>query len=81
MERTFRHALFIFRLIAVICLILAIAKTQLKMIERLTNGEGSTLFYAWILAAVCWRRILRQTNGSRKKCLLRNLSTAVLPIE
>jgi Ca-activated chloride channel family protein len=39
-KKTFRHALFIFRLLAVICLILAVARPQFKNEERLTNGEG-----------------------------------------
>ncbi|MBS1599426.1 MAG: VWA domain-containing protein [Bacteroidetes bacterium] len=39
-RRTFRHALFVFRLIAIICLIVALARPQFKNEERLTNGEG-----------------------------------------
>lgn len=39
-KNTFRHALFVFRLLAIICLIIALARPQFKNEEQLTNGEG-----------------------------------------
>ena len=39
-KNTFRHSLFICRLIAIICLIIALARPQFKNEEQLTNGEG-----------------------------------------
>ena len=39
-KRTFRHLLFICRMLAITLLILAMARPQFKNEERLTNGEG-----------------------------------------
>ena len=39
-KKTFRHALFACRMLAFICLVLALARPQFKNEERLTNGEG-----------------------------------------
>ena len=39
-KNTFRHILFICRLLAISCLIIAMARPQFKNEEQLTNGEG-----------------------------------------
>jgi len=39
-KKIFRHSLFICRVLAISCLIVAIARPQLKNEEKLTNGEG-----------------------------------------